>query len=118
MRVINDKINSQNIVIFHNEGANSALDADSIGKSKDIGATGVFVPEADGRKLTFDFINGAFVDKETNSKWNIFGQATEGKLKGKNLKRLQHGDFFAFSWLTFRPETTVFESKVQSPKLR
>lgn len=108
VRVINDKIKSQNIVIFHNDGANSALDAGSIKESKDIGATGVFIPEVDGKKLTFAFEDGVFIDNETKSKWNIFGQAFEGKLKGKKLKRIQHGDFFAFAWLTFRPDTKIF----------
>ncbi len=108
MRVINDEIGSQRVVIFHIDGANSALDAEQISESKDIGATGVFVPEIDGKKLNFSFSKGVFIDDETKSKWNVFGQAIEGKLKGKQLKHIQHGDYFAFAWLTFRPKSVIY----------
>ncbi len=111
MRVINHKIKSQNIVVFHNDGANSALDAGKISDSKDIGATGVFDSEIDGKILNFDFADGVFIDKETNSKWNVFGQAIDGKLKGKQLKPIKHGDYFAFAWLTFRPKTEIYKEK-------
>ncbi len=108
LRAINDKIGSQRVVIFHGDGANSALDSRKIKDSKDVGATGVFLPEVDGKKLNFSFKQGVFVDNETNSKWNVFGQAIEGKLKGKQLKRIQHGDYFAFAWLTFRPRSVIY----------
>lgn len=109
MRVINDKIKSQNIVIFHKDGTNSALDASNIKDSKDIGATGVFIPEVGGQKLNFSFTDGVFIDDKTNSKWNVFGRAIDGKLKGKQLKQIQHGDYFAFAWLTFRPKTKIYK---------
>ena len=108
MRVINDEIGSQRVVIFHSDGANSALDAGQISDSKDIGATGVFVPEIDGKKLNFSFTNGVFIDDETKSKWNVFGRAIAGKLKGKQLEPIQHGDYFAFAWLTFRPKSVIY----------
>ncbi|MDQ3633224.1 MAG: DUF3179 domain-containing protein [Acidobacteriota bacterium] len=111
MRVINDEIKSNSIVIFHNDGANSALDAGRISDSKDIGATGVFDSEIDGKVLTFNFADGVFIDKETNSKWNIFGKAFAGKLKNKQLKPIKHGDYFAFAWLTFRPKTEIYRDK-------
>ncbi|MGI8544335.1 MAG: DUF3179 domain-containing protein [Aridibacter sp.] len=111
MRVINDEIKSSSIVIFHNDGANSALDAGRISDSKDIGATGVFDSEIDGKVLTFTFADGVFIDKETNSKWNIFGKAFAGKLKDKQLKPIKHGDYFAFAWLTFRPKTEIYREK-------
>jgi len=108
MRVINDEIGSHRVVIFHTDGANSALDAGTISESKDIGATGVFVPEVDGKKLNFSFKNGVFIDNETKSRWNVFGRAVSGQLKGKQLKRIQHGDYFAFAWLTFRPKSVIY----------
>jgi hypothetical protein len=111
MRVINDEIKSNSFVIFHNDGANSALDAGRISDSKDIGATGVFDSEIDGKVLTFNFADGVFIDKETNSKWNIFGKAFAGKLKNKQLKPIKHGDYFAFAWLTFRPKTEIYRDK-------
>lgn len=111
LRVINDRVKSKNIVVFHDDGATSALDAERIDKSKDSGATGVFNAEIDGEKLTFDYKNGEFVDRETESKWNVFGQAVGGKLKGKELKPLEHGNHFAFAWLAFKPETQIYKEK-------
>ncbi len=108
-RAINDRIKSQNIVIFHTDGANSALDRGQIIDSKDVGATGVFNAEIDGEVLRFRFSNGFFIDDKTDSTWNVFGKAIKGKSKGKQLKRLQHGDYFAFSWLAFRPETQIYK---------
>ncbi len=111
LRVINDKFGSTNIVVFHVDGARSALDAGRLNQSKDVGTTGVFVREIDGIKMDFRFKNGLFIDNVTNSSWNIFGQAIEGKFKGKRLKRIQHGDYFAFAWLTFKPKTEIYCKK-------
>jgi hypothetical protein len=109
MRVINDTVIDRDIVIFHRDGANSALDSIIINESKEVGATGVFVPEIDGKKLRFGFRNGTIIDDETSSEWNVFGHAVKGPLKGRRLTQLQHGDFFAFAWLTFRPDTEIYQ---------
>jgi hypothetical protein len=29
-------------------------------------------------------------------------------MKGKQLRRITHGDYFAFAWLAFRPDTEIF----------
>ncbi len=107
-RVIHDRVNSIDIVIFHSDGATSALDAADISTSKEAGSTGVFVPSIDGQKLTFAYDKGEFVDEQTKSRWNIFGQATLGKLKGKQLKQITSGDYFAFAWFVFRPKTEIY----------
>ncbi len=107
-RVIHDQIRSQELVVFHAEGAASALDASEIGRSRDVGATGVFEPQVDGRRLQFRYENGQFVDAETGSRWNVLGQAASGEMKGKQLRRITHGDYFAFAWLAFRPDTEIF----------
>lgn len=110
-KVINDKIKSQDLVVFHDDGASSALDAGQFEKSKEVGSTGVFIPLVDGKKLQFRSKDGLFTDVETNSIWNVFGRSTSGKFKGKQLKPYQHGDYFAFAWLTFRPKSIVYRSK-------
>lgn len=106
--MIHDRIGQQELVIFHAEGAASALDASDISRSRDVGATGVFDPHLDGRRLQFRYDNGEFVDAETGSRWNIMGQAVSGELRGKQLARFTHGDYFAFAWLAFRPESEIF----------
>ena len=108
MKVINDTVGSKNLVVFHDDGANSALDSARLSQSKDIGSTGVFVPVIDGEKVIFSLKDGAFIDEKTKSRWNIFGYSVAGKLKGRKLERIQHGDYFAFAWLTFRPKTLIY----------
>ncbi len=109
--VLTDRIGSTDIVIFHSDGASSALDKSQISESKNVGSTGVFIPEVDGKKLTFIYDKGEFIDEQTKTRWNIFGQATEGKLKGRTLKQIKHGDYFAFAWLVFKPQTLIYTEK-------
>jgi hypothetical protein len=108
-RVIYDQIGAREIVIFHAEGALSALDATDMKKSKEAGSTGVFAPFVDGQRLQFRYENGQFVDAETGSRWDILGRAVSGSLQGKTLTRIPHGDYFAFSWLAFKPKTEIYK---------
>jgi hypothetical protein len=48
------------------------------------------------------------MDNETGSKWDITGKAVNGKYRGKNLERIKHGDYFAFAWFVFRPDTEIY----------
>ncbi|MFQ5400427.1 MAG: DUF3179 domain-containing (seleno)protein [Anaerolineae bacterium] len=107
--VINDNLGSQDIVVFHKEGASSALGAQLIAAAEDVGATGVFDPNLDGQKLTFSKQDGQIVDAETGSTWNILGQAVDGPLAGQELTPIIHGDHFWFSWAAFRPDTIIYE---------
>lgn len=110
-RVISDIVGKTEIVIFHADGAVSALDEGQISESKNIGSSGVFIPEIDEKKLTFVYDNGEFVDDQTKSRWNVFGLAVDGELKGKQLKQIQSGDYFAFAWLVFKPKTEIYKEK-------
>lgn len=107
-RVINDNINGTAVVIFHGKGAVSALDDGTIADSKEVGSTGVFNPVVDGKTLTFKYEEGYFIDNESGSKWDITGNAVDGKYRGKNMERIKHGDYFAFAWFAFRPETEIY----------
>ena len=72
-----------------------------------IGATAVFSPIVDGRKLTFAERDGNIVDEETGSKWDILGRAVDGPLGGSRLEAVVHGNDFWFSWVAFNPDTAV-----------
>lgn len=51
-------------------------------------------------------------DRETESLWQqLTGEAFEGKLIGRRLVPIAHGDYFAFAWLAFRPETEIYQQK-------
>lgn len=107
-RVVNDRVGGRDLVVFHAQGAASALDGREIASSKDAGATGVFDPNLDGKKLTFQAAKEGFRDAETGSLWNVLGLAVEGPLKGKRLKLILHGSHFAFSWFAFKPNASVY----------
>ena len=109
--VINDEINGRPIVIFHSDGNVSALDDRYIEDSKDVGSTGVFDPVINGMTLWFSYNESTFIDEQTKSAWDITGKAVSGKLKGTQLKQILHGDYFAFAWLAFKPETKIYREK-------
>lgn len=108
-RVLHDEIDGEPIVIFHLNGMASALDNRSIRKSRDDGSTGVFSPIVECEKLTFSFENGDISDRQTDSTWNISGRATSGPMEGTQLKTMLYGDYFAFAWLVFYPDTKIYE---------
>ena len=108
-RVLHDTVGGEPIVIFHIDGMASALDEREIHRSRDDGATGVFSPIVNGEDLEFEFVNGEIRDKNTGSLWNISGQAVSGILEGEEFSTKIYGDYFAFAWLVFYPETEMYE---------
>ncbi len=106
--VINDKFGTKNIVIFYLSGTVSNMDEKELSQSKDVGSVTVFNPKVDGKLLTFSKNNDVFVDKQTQSKWDITGKCIEGKMKGKQLLIEAHSNHFAFSWLAFFPDSEIY----------
>ena len=99
------------IVVFWVPGTASALDGPNISESEDVGATGVFRPAIDGRRLTFERIgveDQPIRDRETGSTWSVTGVATARELEGARLEAVVHGDHFWFAWAAFAPETTIW----------
>lgn len=109
LHVIHDEINKQPLVVFHASGAVSALDQADISNSRAVGSTGVFDPTLEGKKLTFQYSAGIFIDEQTRSEWDITGRAIAGKLQGKRLRPLPHSNEFAFAWLAFKPKTIIWQ---------
>lgn len=107
--VINDELADEPIVIFHIEGARSALDAPEISDSRKDGSTGAFSRIVNDETLTFYYDRSSIKDRETESTWDITGKAISGSLENEKLKPLIFGDYFAFAWLVFWPETEIFE---------
>jgi hypothetical protein len=107
--VISDNQEGQDLVVFHTFGTTSAFYNTFAQRFDDVGATGVFDPNLDGQLLTFSKAGDNFVDAETGSVWNIFGQAVEGPLSGEKLAPIVHGDHFWFSWAAFKPDTLIYE---------
>ena len=104
-RVIEHDLAGQRLVVFWEHGTASALDSASIIDGEDVGATGVFIPEADGQSLTFGWDGDGFVDDQTGSTWNILGHAVDGPLEGERLTAVEHLDTFWFAWAAFQPRS-------------
>lgn len=107
-QVVYDTVGSQKIVVLYNPGTASALDKSDIAQSRDTGATGVFIPQVGNQSLTLDAKGDHFVDRETQTTWNILGKGIAGPLAGRHLPPVVHGDHFAFAWLAFKPKTQIY----------
>jgi hypothetical protein len=108
-RVVSLTIDDRPIVAWWVPGAASGLDRADIADGRDVGATGVFVAEADGRALTFEAVDGDFRDRETATTWNVLGQAVAGPLAGRSLSAVEHVDTFWFAWGAYVPDTRVVD---------
>jgi Protein of unknown function (DUF3179) len=100
-------VGGNRLVVWLDAGTASALDTGSVAGGRDVGSTGVFVPVADGRDLTFARTDEGFVDDQTASRWNVLGQAIDGPLAGTVLEPVIHVDTFWFAWGAFRPNTQI-----------
>ena len=105
--VINDTVNGQVLVVFYVGGTLSPFGGLAGRGNRVIGSTAVYDPVVDGRKLTFNGRDGVIKDEETGSTWDILGNAVGGPLQGEQLKAVQHGNHFWFSWAAFNPDTAV-----------
>lgn len=109
-RVTHDTVGEQPVVVFWKAGQATALESGQIAGGRDVGNVGVFVPEAGGDVLTFVADGDGFVDDQTASTWNVFGEATDGPLAGTELVEVPHLDTFWFAWFSYNPGTVLIES--------
>jgi hypothetical protein len=106
--VINDMLGSLPVVAVWTKGTASALDTGIIAEGRDVGAANLFERSIDGRVLTFELKDQNVVDRETGSVWNVFGQAIDGELQGKQLTPVVAINHFWFSWAAFKPDTRIY----------
>jgi len=108
-RVINDAIGETPIVIFYQSGVASALGDADINNARDIGTAGMYQSSIDDKVLRFAANDdGAFVDEETGSTWNAFGEAIAGELAGSQLNWVHAFPHFWFAWAAFHPDTDLY----------
>ena len=108
--VINDSLEGHRIVVFIQEKMLSVLDKQKISESRHIPSAKAYIASVDGKSLDFEVSDGSVRDRQTGSRWNIFGEAIDGNLSGKRLKSIDSGVHFAFAWLAFRPETEIYSA--------
>jgi hypothetical protein len=112
-RAVHDTLGGVPLVVFHTDGATTALGEETIAEAREVGTTGAFrtAVEHGGERLALTFRpeGEGFEDEQTGSRWAVTGEATAGPLAGARLEPVRHHDTFAFAWFAFRPETTVYE---------
>ena len=113
--VYSDRLKDQRFVIFYEDSTLTPLDDKQISRSKAVGSVGVFSPDLEGRRLSFRRKGEQITDKETGTVWNVLGVAIDGPLTGKALAPVDHGLYFAFAWLAFRPQTEVIGIAANQP---
>lgn len=62
----------------------------------------------DGMILEFEYVDDKIIDTQTNSQWNLEGEAIEGQLIGKKLEREVFNPGFWFEWIAFHPDSLVY----------
>lgn len=106
--IINDVVANIPVVVFSKRGTLSALDAGEIARSRKVPSATAFARTVNGQVLTFKRTQGVVTDEETHSTWNLLGHAVDGPLKSTQLDALDSGVHFAFAWLAFRPQSTIY----------
>jgi len=107
--VINDSIGGEPLIIFWVEGTASALDSGTVAGGRDVGAATAYYRLLEDNIFEFTVSDNQIRDKQTDSTWNVLGQAIDGELKGEQLVSVVSINHFWFSWAAFRPETRIYQ---------
>jgi hypothetical protein len=94
--VINDTLNNRPILIVSDISAQLVIPYDR---------------EVNGQVLTFSSVSinpFQMTDGETNSIWNIKGEAVSGPLSGTHLTQIPAHNAFWFAWAAFWPSTLIY----------
>jgi hypothetical protein len=105
--VVRTQAGGRPVVIFYKGGVESPFDEPSITGSRDIGTAAAFDSRLDGRRLSFERRDGAFVDRQTRSRWDIAGRAVAGALAGERLEPVRHDQQFWFALAAFVPDARI-----------
>jgi hypothetical protein len=110
-RVVNDQVGGTPLLVLFKPGTRSALDAENLSESRDVGSAVAFSRSLEGRVLTFEASGEHAVDRETRSRWDITGRAVSGPLAGRQLTPVVHGNHFWFAWAVFQPDSRVYQGR-------
>jgi len=91
--VVHDTVGGTGVVIF----------------SRAAGPSGAaYLPQIDGRQLTFSLQDGRIEDGETGSTWDLAGRAVEGELAGARLNPVPTRSTYWFSLVANYPDIDLF----------
>lgn len=111
LKVVNDTVGGQHIVVFWRKGTASPLDAAAVAEGRDVGSASAFSRAVAGRLLTFEAAGEQFRDRETGTTWDVSGRARRGPLAGHRLEAVTAINHFWFSWAAFKPETRIYSEQ-------
>ena len=106
--VINDEVEDMPVVVFSRQGTLSALDGSVIADSREIPSATAYDRRLDGKLMSFALRDGHIVDKQSGTRWNLFGTGIDGPLSGQQLEPAPGGIHFAFAWLAFNPDSRIY----------
>jgi hypothetical protein len=109
MQVVNDTVGDQPVAVFWAPGTASALDAASVAGGRDVGSANAYSRAVGGQELNFTLKDGQIIDQESDSQWNLLGQAISGEMAGQQLEPVVAINHFWFSWAAFKPETRIYQ---------
>ncbi|MCH7565495.1 MAG: AMP-binding protein [Gemmatimonadetes bacterium] len=76
---------------------------------RDLAAAVAFRPAVEGQSLSFEVVDGRYVDVETGSEWTFEGVAVSGAMEGAKLVPFAEAYVsFWFAWSTFVPDTQLW----------
>ena len=103
VRVINDRIDGVPVAVMWGAAHTAdALDHMTIPDGRPIGTGVAFIAVTDRGPLTFTTAgDDLFTDEQTNTTWNLLGQAVDGPLTGTQLEFASHRNEFWFAWHAF-----------------
>jgi hypothetical protein len=108
-RLIEDTVNGIPLLALWQAGVVSVVDEWAIAASRDVGMGFLFARTVNGRTLTFWYCRPMILcDRETQSEWNLFGQAIAGELRGAQLPILEATPSFWFAWAAHYPQTQIY----------
>ncbi|HJV04734.1 MAG TPA: DUF3179 domain-containing protein [Actinomycetota bacterium] len=105
---VQTRVGGRDIAVLWKRGTASALDQPVIASSQDVGSATAYEPRVDGRLLHLRATPRGIVDRETGSRWDLFGRAVAGPLRGSRLRPLPAVDHLWFSWAAFYPDTRIY----------
>jgi hypothetical protein len=106
--IVIGSIAGQPLVVLYARGVASALDGETIARSRDVGTAGAFDPRVRGETLSFVTASAdRFRDRQTGSIWDVTGRAVSGPLAGARMRALRHDEQFWFALAAFLPHARL-----------
>ena len=109
-RAVNDEVAGTPIlVVFGADDTASVLDTGDVTTGRGVGVGLAFQRTVGDRVLTFDALGGdRFMDRETETVWDLFGNAMEGPLAGEELTPVVNTNELWFAWAAFNADSPVY----------